>query len=253
MRKGPHYVEDRKVSTTFSARQSLVKRARASNIDVSAVCSSALEMALGKDPEEIELEKLGTAILRKKEELAPMEARHEQLKESVERKRRLQLDLKLEEDCGAWYLRLLLQDNRIQVVRPAVRDLETFLRHLQEEFPEFRGARLEGSLLSLNEPPSPKTHSLLKRKGFVSAGRNTYQWVEKPPAIYPAEQECASRFRISFNSRGLLEDMVSGNLSEIMPVAAFRTYSPRILSEDVKREIKGRMLSEYVRVEVSTG
>lgn len=251
MKKGPHYIEDRKIPTSLSIRQSLVKKIRSSNLDVSAICSSALEMALGKDPEELELEKLGTAILRKKEELAPMEARFAQLKDSVERKRKLDLDRHLEEDCGAWYLRFLIQEGRIHAKTPKPKDLEVVFRALVEDHEEMLSAEISSGRIIFQRAPSMPLYRRMIRIGFVfSSNGLKCQLKDERPFLNPPDHECLSKLRIDFDRGMLLGDLSSGSVSGSLPVSAFRVYSPRITDENTKREIKSRMLPEYAQASV---
>ena len=251
MKKGPHYIKDRKIPTSLSIRQSLVEKIRSSNLDVSAICTSALEMALGKDPEELELEKLGTAILRKKEELAPMEARFAQLRDSVDRKRKLDLDRHLEEDCGPWYLRFLIQEGRIHAKVPKPKDLEAVFRTLAEDHEEMAAAQISSGKIIFQKAPSMPLYRRMIRIGFIfSANGLKCQLKDERPFLNPPDHECLSKLRIDFDRGMLLGDLSSGSVSGSLPVSTFRAYSPRIMDEAVKREIKSRMLPEYSNANV---
>lgn len=82
MKPGRKPVEDRKVSQSISIRQSLLRKVRREGIDISTVVENALERALGRDPEEIEMERLEKEISSLKEILGLKIARYRQLKNS---------------------------------------------------------------------------------------------------------------------------------------------------------------------------
>ena len=67
MKAGRKPVEDRKVPQSVSIRQSLLRKIRSEGIDISTVVENALERALGRDPKEIEMERLKEDSGRKDE------------------------------------------------------------------------------------------------------------------------------------------------------------------------------------------
>lgn len=245
------YVSDRKVPASVSIRESLYKKARSAGIDINAVMSNALELALGRDPEEVELEKLRREISSLEQVLGPKKARAISLQESVDRKKQLHLDLRLEEDCAAWYLRMLVQDQRISVVRQKPLDLESMFRHFSEEYDDFKNARLDGNRITFETAPSFKVITLMKRKGFeFSRDGKSSTWTEPKPSLSVSRQDCSSRLKIDFDHDMLLTDLSSESISGALPVSAFMVYAPRILDAAVKREIKSRMLPEYSNANV---
>ncbi len=252
-RNGRPSVADRKVPISVSIRYSILTLAREEGLDLGEIVSTGIRLALGKSPDEVELEKLEKEITELKNALGPKLARFQELQASIDRKRKLQLDLKMEEDCGSWYLRFLIQDGRIRVTRSGVRDLAKFVEDLRESFPAFKDLILVDDTVRMKNGKFPfgKELSLLKKRGFESRDNGlSYTYSDPPEFLSPSRQECGSRLKIEFDSESLLADLQSDAISGSMPVSAFRAYNPRILDESVKREIKSRMLPEYMQIHV---
>lgn len=58
-------------------------------------------------------------------------------------------------------------------------------------------------------------------------------------------------FKIQLDEKKFVESVASGALSESSPLEMFKELHPRITSEEIKREIKGRMSAEYRGIIVS--
>lgn len=131
------YVEDRKAPTSISAYISKVKKAREEGIDLNELLDNALDLAFGKmDKEEIELRKVRKEITSLREKLGPLLSMEQKLEESIENRKTLEVELKLEEDCHSWYLRSLMEEGKVKVITPVIPDQEKtegFLEYLKNE------------------------------------------------------------------------------------------------------------------------
>ena len=246
------YNSDAKKPFSVSLRPSRVNRARSLGIDINLICDQAIDLATGKDPEEIEMRGLEKELSLLRAEIGAKEARYNQLKEIVDRKASLRLEARLEEDCGAWYLRMLIHENSVFASTPAKLDVRSLFQNYSREFPDFQGARLDGDTIILRERPGRKVYGMLKARGFRFMNSTTCTYVSPDPVLHPTTQERLNRLKIDLDEKALLSDLVSGRVSGSLPVRFFAVYSPRIVDPEVKREIKARMTPDYMRPDLET-
>lgn len=76
---------DSKKPFYVSLRPSTVSRARALNLDINSICEHAIDLAAGRDPEEVEMKSLEREISILRADLGAKEARYRQLKENLDR------------------------------------------------------------------------------------------------------------------------------------------------------------------------
>jgi hypothetical protein len=251
-RAGRKAIPDRKIAVGVSIRQSLDNSARERGLDKGAILENAIRLALGTDPEEIEIRRLTERIAALEQELGPAKSRLILLQETISTRRKMETELKLEEDSGPWYLRMLLQDGRIQVIKPHSLDVASIFSGLKERYPEdLDGAALHGNAITFHKTPPIGLGSFLKSKGFSADPKWTrFSYSPPAPRFQFTDDDFKVRYKIAFAAQLLLKDLLSGSVSPSLPVEAFRPYSPHITSNDVKREIKSRMLPEYMQIHV---
>ncbi len=243
--------EDRKIPRSVSIRQSIDRIAKEQGIDLGSIVEDAVLMACGSDPEEIELQKLEKEISRMKSDLAPKISRAEYLKESVQRKKRLQTDLLVERECHGWYLRSLVQSGVFRVMCKESVDPSTVIKQLLADG-NISKSDIEstGNGWRMSRTASRKAERYLSifldKEGNISPTRES-AWV------IPGQEDVLSKYSISLDFDKFSDEIISNGQIGDEPVEFYLHFNPRIVSDRVKAEVKKKMEPEYMpaRVEVT--
>ena len=243
--------EDRKIPRSVSIRQSIDRIAKEQSIDLGSIVEDAVLMACGSDPEEIELQKLEREISRLKSDLAPKISRASYLRESVQRKKRLQTDLLMERECHGWYLRSLVQSGIFRVMRKESVDPSTVIKQLLTDGNISKSdIETTGNGWRMSRNASRKAlrylSIFLDKNGNISPTRET-AWVT------PCRDDVLSKYSISLDFNKFSNEIISNNQIGDEPVEFYLHFNPRIVSDRVKAEVKKKMEPEYMpaRVEVT--
>ncbi|MEM3193339.1 MAG: hypothetical protein QW292_14880 [Candidatus Parvarchaeota archaeon] len=235
-------VLDRKVNTSVSIQESKLRKARELGINLGRALEIAIDLAGGMDPDEVELKDLLEMIREMEQQLVPMRARAKLLQENISRKKRLQLDLRIEEDHHAWYLRSMLQEGDIQIKTMLVPKPEIVYQILEERYRvkyEVTGNRVK--VLERN----PSMLRILEKSWFQRIGADLYEYRQRDPRyVSPTKDEIQQKF-ISLDYDRFAEDILSGKLHASSPLESFKSYNPRITNKHVSDEVKKRMASFY--------
>lgn len=181
-------------------------------------------------------------------------AEYEGAKSELESRKKMELDLKLEEDCGAWYLRSLIEEGSIRKIEYTEPTKEKVVE-IAEFLSENHGASIDysnerprilkdGDSFSLTHVRFLSNKGLtIDREGFI---------MPRPNAFGPSmEPSSLTRFKLELDIKRFSEDFLSGIVTEDSPLSVLKEYSPIITSSELKSEIKNRMVSFYRTVEVS--
>ena len=236
-------VEDRKVPVSISMRASKLARAREMGLDIGKMVERDIDLALGKDPEEKELEDIDQRIRLLIEELAPLQSRAKYLRENVARKKSLQVDIRVEEDCGAWYLHTLIESNRIRRITPVPMpegEISDLCRELKDR--KKYNFMFLGSSVIYEGNDQDVLRSLAKVKLTIRNGR-----VVPDPEHLKAYVSPASFDSLNISvDRKFFADMEAGIISDQTLVSELRAYFPRITDERIKEEVKRKMRPLYL-------
>lgn len=243
--------EDRKIPRSVSIRQSIDRIAKEQGIDPGSIVEDAVLMACGSDPEEIELQKLEKEISRLKSDLAPKISRASYLRESVQRKKRLQTDLLMERKCHGWYLRSMVQSGVFQVMHKESVDPSTVIKQLLADG-NISKSDIEstGNGWRMSRNTSRKAERYLSifldKEGNLSPTRES-TWV------IPGQEDVLSKHSISLDFDKFSDEIISNSQIGDEPVEFYLHFNPRIVSDRVKAEVKKKMEPEYMpaRVEVT--
>ena len=86
------------------------------SINASDVFRRAVHSMMPRDVDSIRLSRLAEEISQMRAGLSIKEPEYESLKRRVEEREKVQLDLRLEQDCHAWYLRSLVQSGVFRIM-----------------------------------------------------------------------------------------------------------------------------------------
>lgn len=236
-------VDDRKVPVSISMRASKLARARKMGLDIGSMIERDIDLALGRDPEEDELQETEKRIGQLTEEMGPLQSRAAHLRESIARKKSLAVDLRVEEDCGAWYLHSLLESGRIRRVVPVPMpdaEIVDLCRQLKEK--KGYGFLFLGSRVIYEGKDREVLRSLSRVKLAVSGGKVVPDPEQLRPFLSPGSLESLN---ISVD-RKFFTDMEAGLISDQTLVSELRPYSPKIMDDRIKEEVKRKMRPFYL-------
>lgn len=242
-------IEDRKIPRSVSIRQSVDRIAKEHGMDLGSIIEDAILMSCGSDPEEIELKKLEKEISRLQSELAPKVSRLAYLKESVARKRRLQTDLTIERECHPWYLRSLVQSGIFRVMRKESIDPGTVIDQLLKD-----GNILESDVELTKDGWHISKSASRKAMRYLSSfieGEGHLIPTEGLAWVIPGKEDLLAKYSISLDFEELSNEIIvhpTGIGDE--PVEFYIQFSPRIVSDRVKSEIKKKMELYYATASV---
>ena len=241
--KGRPPVDDRKVPVSISIRASKLARARVMGLDIGSMAERDIDLALGKDPEERELEVVEKKIRSLLEELLPLQSRADHLRENVARKKSLQVDLRVEEDCGAWYLHTMIESGRIRRITPVPMpdgEISDLCRQLKDR--KGYNFMFLGSRVIYEGNDQEVLQSLAKVKLTVRNGRVVPDPEHLKPFVLPTTLDSLN---ISVD-RKFFADMAEGIISDQTLVSELRAYLPRITDDRIKEEVKRKMRPFYL-------
>lgn len=181
-------------------------------------------------------------------------AEYEGAKSELEFRRKMELDLKLEEDSGAWYLRSLIEDGtirKIQPKEPSLESIRSILQHLADEYdlPIDLSCKTPRAEKTENGQVSITVRRFLRRKGLTT-DRQGYIVINEDAFRPRVEPDNFARLRLDLDMKNFTADLLAGNISEDTPLSALKEYSPSITSAELKEEVKNRMMSFYQTIGV---
>ncbi|PYB68283.1 hypothetical protein DMB44_04360 [Thermoplasma sp. Kam2015] len=243
---------DRKVPQSVSLRLSIIKKAREKGLNLGPLVEEAIELACGEDPEEIELSRLQKEIAEMQAELAPKMARAKYLKESLQTKRRLQIDLSIERDCHAWYLRSLVQSGvfkvgRMDSIDPApmiMDDIKSgIIRDCEVDISEGKAR--------LTDKASAQTRKRLRQ--FLRDRGNNLSAIPAREWVSPDLETLRSTYGLSLDIEEFQDEFLRNQSIGDLPLDFFARFRPVIIQDRIKSEVKARMEPEYRNFALEAG
>ncbi|MDS0256448.1 hypothetical protein ApAK_01950 [Thermoplasmatales archaeon AK] len=220
------------------------------SINASEVFRRAIRSMMPRDSDSIRLSKLAEEISRMRSSLSMKEAEYESLKKRVEERERVQLDLRLEQDCHAWYLRSLVQLGIFRIMR---RDPMDPLKIIEDEI---RAGVMKASEISyengrirLTDRASPRTRRLLRNfmKGDILVTIPGSEWVT------PSQDSLRSQYGLSIDFPLFEREFMANPSMGDLPLEFFRQFKPLIVENRIKAEVKARMEPSYRSIPVEVG
>ena len=214
-----------------------------SHFNVSAYVNRSLWALKSQTSDEARLHQLDNDIFETRQKLSTLESEWKSVKARVEDKARIRLDISLETDCHAWYLRSLVQSGIFRVLKRDPIDPVPIVKHFMAE-KRIHSYEVEETPkgFRLTNKASNGTLRLLRRH----IGKNNLLIPsEHETWIVPSETDLIERYFIRIDYRRFESEFLNNqNISEA-PTDFFKQFSPRILSDNVKRETKQKMMPFY--------
>ena len=213
------------------------------HFNVSGYVNRSLWALKSQTSDEARLHQLENDIFETRQKLSILESEWKSVKARVEDKARIRLDISLETDCHAWYLRSLVQSGIFRVLKrdpidpiPIVKQFMAEKRiHAYEVEETPQGFRI-------TEKATNSTIRILRKH----IGKNNLLIPSEPETwLVPSEGDLIERYFLRIDYEQFQKEFLyNQNISEA-PTDFFKQFSPRILSDNVKRETKQKMMPFY--------
>lgn len=224
------------------------------SVNASDVFRRGIHSLMPKDPDTIRLSKLAEEISGLRVDLATKEAEYNGLKSRVDDRTKLQLDLKLEQECHAWYFRSLVQAGIFNVRRRPTIDPDPVIRdYLNEPDPEKRKIhRYELESADRGWKLTDRATSATKRLLSSYIGRDGYLVpMEGTTYLTPSESDLYDRYSLRLDYKMFEKEYLSNPKIDDLPLEYFKQFSPIIrgttqeMEGSIKRETKQKMMPFY--------
>ena len=224
------------------------------SVNASDVFRRGIHSLMPKDPDTIRLSKLAEEISGLRVDLATKEAEYNGLKSRVDDRTKLQLDLKLEQECHAWYFRSLVQAGIFNVRRRPTIDPDPVIRdYLNEPDPEKRKIhRYELESADRGWKLTDRATSATKRLLSSYIGRDGYLVpMEGTTYLTPSESDLYDRYSLRLDYKMFEKEYLSNLKIDDLPLEYFKQFSPIIrgttqeMERSIKRETKQKMMPFY--------
>ncbi len=224
------------------------------SVNASDVFRRGIHSLMPKDPDTIRLSKLAEEISGLRVDLAIKEAEYNSLKSRVDDRTKLQLDLKLEQECHAWYFRSLVQAGIFNVRRRPTIDPDPVIRdYLNEPDPEKRKIhRYELESADRGWKLTDRATSATKRLLSSYIGRDGYLVpMEGTTYLTPSESDLYDRYSLRLDYKMFEKEYLSNPKIDDLPLEYFKQFSPIIrgttqeMEGSIKRETKQKMMPFY--------
>ena len=218
-------------------------------INASEVFQNTIRSMMPRGPVEIRLESLKKRkpeIERQLNEINPEIAR---LEERIHSQNRIRLEVVLEADYEAWYLRHIVQAGIFQILKVQYPNIEQTISDWLFERKVTPAEIVEKSgekFLSKDAFLFLKTH--LERLKALDGSKIIQPgiWAHLSPS--ESDFRVAGRYNIRFDYSVFQSDWKAGKISGELPVSFFKSYKPKIFDLHLKREIKKMMEPEYMEI-----
>lgn len=220
------------------------------SINASDVFRKAIHAMMPRDSDSIRLTKLSEEISGMRAKLSIKEAEYESLRKRVEERDRIQLDLRLERDCHAWYLRSLEQSGVFRVFSSEAVDPVMFVQNeINSGSIKHYEVQIANGKVKLTERSTPNARRRLRQ--FIHG-----DVLEPIPArtwVVPGLEALRSTYGISIDFNQFQEDFLANLISGDLPIEYFQKFKPAIIKESIKTEIKMRMEPHYRTISLDAG
>lgn len=222
------------------------------SVNASDVFRRAVHSMMPKDIDSIRLSKLAEEIADMRVSLSIKEAEYSSLKRKVEEREKLQLDLRLEQDCHAWYMRSLVQSGVFRILRSEAVDPVSFVED-EIKSGSIRPGEIEiqDGKARLTDKASMQTRKRLKR--FLSNRGNALVPIPSQEWVVPTLDTLRSGYGISVEFEEFQKEFLLNQSMGDLPLDYFRRFKPTIIQERIKSEVKSRMEPEYRNFTLEAG
>ena len=216
-------------------------------INASEVFRRSIRALMPKDSHVIRLEKLAKDISEMRSDLAVKEAEYQSLKKEIDDREKIKIDLRLEEDCDAWYLKNLMERGVIREVLPDPITPESFMpmltgqnSHVKEDT-VFKDGRWR-----IVDNPHPDSLKAISRTGLRVDHGIIIEAKSRPPYLVPNEQELASRYGLWVDQASLLSVFGEAEQASDISLEILKKFRPRILDDKIRTGVKRKMEPLYM-------
>ena len=213
------------------------------HFNVSSYVNRSLWALKSQTSDEARLHQLDNDIFETRQKLSILESEWKSVKARVEDKARIRLDINLETDCHAWYLKSLVQSGIFRVLKRNPIDPIPIVKQFMAE-KRIHAYEIEETDkgFKLTDKATNGTFRILRRH----IGKdNTLIPSEPETWLVPSENDIVDRYFLRIDYETFRKEFLGNqNISEA-PTDFFKQFSPRILTESVKRETKQKMMPFY--------
>ena len=213
------------------------------HFNVSAYVNRSLWALKSQTSDEARLHQLDNDIFETRQKLSILESEWKSVKARVEDKARIRLDVSLETDCHAWYLRSLVQSGIFRVLkRDPIDPVPIVKQFMAEKRIHFEEVEETADGFRLMSKASSGTLRILRKH----IGKNSRLIATEPENwLIPSQNDLNDRYSIRMDYEQFKKEFMNNiNISEA-PTDFFKEFSPRILTESLKHETKQKMMPFY--------
>ena len=214
-----------------------------SHFNVSAYVNRSLWALKSQTSDEARLRQLDNDIFETRQKLSILESEWKSVKARVEDKARIRLDINLETDCHAWYLKSLVQSGIFRVLkRDPIDPIPIVKQFLAEKRIHAYEIEETDKGFKLTDKATNGTFRILRRH----IGKDNLLIPSEPETwLVPSANDLIERYFLRMDYETFRREFLGNqNISEA-PTDFFKQFSPRILTESVKRETKQKMMPFY--------
>ena len=214
-----------------------------SHFNVSAYVNRSLWALKSQTSDEARLHQLDNDIFETRQKLSILESEWKSVKARVEDKARIRLDINLETDCHAWYLKSLVQSGIFRVLkRDPINPIPIVKQFMAEKRIHTYEIEETDKGFKLTDKATNGTFRILRRH----VGKDNLLIPSEPETwLVPSENDIVDRYFLRIDYEAFRKEFLGNqNISEA-PTDFFKQFSPRILTESVKRETKQKMMPFY--------
>jgi hypothetical protein len=211
--------------------------------NVSSYVNRSLWALKSQTSDEARLHQLDKDIFDTRQKLAILESEWKSVKARVEDKARIRLDINLETDCHAWYLKALVQSGIFRVMRRESIDPVPLVKQLLSE-KKIHAYEIEETPqgMRLTDKASNRTLRMFSKH----LGKDNALVPSEPETwVVPYESELTDKYFLRIDYKQFRQEFLTNQSISEAPTEFFKQFSPRILTESVKRETKQEMMPFY--------
>ncbi len=219
------------------------------HFNVSAYVNRSLWALKSQTSDEARLHQLDIDIFETRQKLSILESEWKSVKARVEDKARIRLDISLETDCHAWYLRSLVQSGIFRVLKRDTVDPVPIVKQFMAE-KRMHAYEVEETAqgFRLTEKATNGTLRILRKH----LGKNNLLIPSEPETwLVPSENDLYDRYSLRLDYKMFGKEYINNPRIEDLPLDYFRQFSPMIRGntqereDSIKRETKQKMMPFY--------
>ncbi len=218
-------------------------------INASEIFRTAVRALMPKDQDEIRLKEIEDNIMEAESHLSIMKLERDKIKKNLERRKRLRIDTRIESEMGAYYLRSLFLQNAFSPVKSRF----TLFELIKKEINEGRWKEEDFNVLPDKIELRTNDNKVTSYLSWFFKIEGSYVY-PKPSRLTMEEREYREKYYLAFKDgqfRKFADEILNGNLpTGELPIDYFMQFQPYILSDRLKNDLRKRMESEYLTVEL---